>query len=108
VPTVDANGEFAVETPLAVGDYVVLAIAGRAASADSDPSISGLSNVVMFSVAAAPVVPLTPAVPAGTAGGKALAATGFAPVLPISIAGGLLLAGAAAFLMRRRSATQGE
>ena len=106
--TVDANGEFAVETPLAVGDYVVLAIAGRAASADSDASISGLSNVVMFSVAAAPVVPVTPAVPAGTAGGKALAATGFAPVLPISIAGGLLLAGAAAFLMRRRSATQGE
>jgi hypothetical protein len=105
--TVDADGEFTVETPLAVGEYVVFAIAAREASEDSNASISDISNIVMFSVAAAPVIPATPVVPAGasgSAGGKALAATGFEPMLPISIAGGLLLAGAAAFMLRRRTA----
>lgn len=102
--TVDENGEFAAQTPLAIGEYVTFAIAARDATDESDASVSGQSNVVRFSVAAAPVVPVNPAVPAGTTGGKALAATGFAPVLPISIAGGLLLAGAAAFMLRRRTA----
>lgn len=102
--TIDENGEFAAHTPLAIGEYVTFAIAARDATADSDASVSGPSNVVRFSVAAAPIVPINPAVPAGSTGGKALAATGFAPVLPISIAGGLLLAGAAAFMLRRRTA----
>jgi hypothetical protein len=102
--TIDENGEFAAQTPLAIGEYVTFAIAARDATADSDASVSGPSNVVRFSVAAAPIVPINPAVPAGSAGGKALAATGFEPVLPISIAGGLLLAGAAAFMLRRRTA----
>jgi hypothetical protein len=106
--TIDENGEFAVQTPLAIGEYVTFAIASRAATEDSDASVSAVSNEVRFSVAAAPIVPVNPAVPAGAAGGKALAATGFAPVLPISIAGGLLLAGAAAFVLRRRTAAQGE
>lgn len=104
--TVDENGEFAAQTPLAIGDYVTFAIAARDATDESDASVSGQSNVVRFSVAAAPVVPVNPAVPAGTGatGGKTLASTGFEPVLPISIAGGLLLAGAAVFMLRRRSA----
>ena len=103
--TVDENGEFAVQTPLAIGEYVTFAIAARDATDESDASVSGQSNIVRFSVAAAPVVPVNPAVPAGTgvAGGKTLASTGLAPVLPISIAGGLLLAGAAVFMLRRRS-----
>jgi hypothetical protein len=103
--TVDENGEFAVQTPLSIGEYVTFAIAARDASDESDASVSGQSNVVRFSVAAAPVVPVNPAVPAGTgaAGGKTLASTGFAPVLPLSIAGGLLLAGAAVFMLRRRA-----
>lgn len=102
--TIDENGEFAVQTPLAIGEYVTFAIAAREATEDSEASVSAQSNIVRFSVAAAPIVPVNPAVAAGAAGGTTLAATGFAPVLPISIAGGLLLAGAGAFLLRRRTA----
>ena len=97
VATVAADGTFAVQAPLPVGSYGVVALAARTATAQNPASISLPSAIVRFSVAA-PVV-----TPAGTvAGAGTLAATGFAPALPISLAGGLLLAGVGVLLTRRR------
>lgn len=54
--TVAADGTFSVAAALPNGSYTVLAVAARAASGTVPASVSGVSNVVAFSVAA-PVVP---------------------------------------------------